>query len=763
QPGAGVAGLGARFTLRPASADGTPNNQTYTIPGFIGDLEAGLDGPSVAKDCGSIDPDGDGGNDPIALSGDGCLRLSMGLNSTYLGDLGFVATDITDFDTWHVYVPDDLIDNIGSALLDWNLILQALPPLLDELQNTLEGGAADTKLPLIGDALDAGADIVGLINDNIVTPLADLAAQLNAAVDQDEDGDTDALDIAQLSQTEAFNLLEPSGLIQDAPWAQNGTVDAADIRIIAKCGDATTDCVDGDPLFSIYDLRITFVIGQGISAGASPVEGCDASCMPVTGVPFDIGLDGLPLSAEGSIEASAGWRLLVDFGLSRNEGPYIVVGGDGHDEPELSIGARAGLGNNAAACVGDSLSTAPLPNGDPAPLGNFSATRCMAGRLGFLSMNLRDGPDDDRTEVKLLSFLDVSADNDRLSFAAFSGLDLDYGLQADANVNLRFRTGIGDGEEAGFPSILGQFRLEWEWAAGSNPSAAEPTKIEFNHVHLDLGKFLSDYLGPIVKEVQRITKPLQPVIDTIRAPIPVLSDLSRLVGGGDITMIEVLEAVAGNDLTLIKRIIDLIDFINKLPTSGNVLIPLSDLTNAFKVSPSVAKGGPLAPTQAGSLISSSNPRSNLLNDVQQNSNWPSASGRPGGDGARVAATSFTPGGLSFPFLNNASEIFGVLMGKDATLIRYDAGTLRAGASINYTFGPIMVGPVPISIGLGGSIEVQGRFAIGYDTSGLRKVLSGGSGVHLFDGIFIDDLDSNGVDVPEISLIGTVSASAGVDL
>ena len=97
------------------------------------------------------------------------------------------------------------------------------------------------------------------------------------------------------------------------------------------------------------------------------------------------------------------------------------------------------------------------------------------------------------------------------------------------------------------------------------------------------------------------------------------------------------------------------------------------------------------------------------------------------------------------------------MGKDATLVRYDAGTFGAGAGFGFCFPPILIGPVPVQICIGGSFRVEGRFAIGYDTSGLRKVLEGGTGTHLLDGIFIDDYNANGAEVPEVKFIGTVYA------
>ena len=118
-------------------------------------------------------------------------------------------------------------------------------------------------------------------------------------------------------------------------------------------------------------------------------------------------------------------------------------------------------------------------------------------------------------------------------------------------------------------------------------------------------------------------------------------------------------------------------------------------------------------------------------------------------------------GLTFPFLDNPSQIFGLLMGQDITLVRYDFGPMKASAGFSYNFPPIMVGPVPIAISVGGSVTVKGRFTVGYDTSGLRKVLSGGSGTYLFDGIFVGDLDIDGIDVPEVSFIGEVYAQAAV--
>ncbi|NIW45676.1 MAG: hypothetical protein GWN14_02195, partial [candidate division Zixibacteria bacterium] len=95
----------------------------------------------------------------------------------------------------------------------------------------------------------------------------------------------------------------------------------------------------------------------------------------------------------------------------------------------------------------------------------------------------------------------------------------------------------------------------------------------------------------------------------------------------------------------------------------------------------------------------------------------------------------------------------------------DLGTLSASAGLEYSYGPFLVGPVPVSISIGGSVTLEGRFAIGFDTRGLRSTLRGEafSDNVLLDGIFIDDLDLNGNDVPEIKLEVSVYAGASVSV
>ena len=123
----------------------------------------------------------------------------------------------------------------------------------------------------------------------------------------------------------------------------------------------------------------------------------------------------------------------------------------------------------------------------------------------------------------------------------------------------------------------------------------------------------------------------------------------------------------------------------------------------------------------------------------------------------------------------------VLTGEgEATYFRIDFGSLVASVSYPQSFGPIMAGPVPISPFVGGSISVEGRLAVGFDSQPLTLATEGldhpgdvaaletalgkfDGGDIIREGFYLDDLDDEGVDVPEVKLVTTLEAGAGVSI
>ena len=148
-------------------------------------------------------------------------------------------------------LPPTLQALINGEPLDWTLLLQALPEILANLEQSLDGAAQDVHIPLIGDTLDAGADVVGTFNDGVVVPLAALAAQLTAAGDQDGDSDVDAYDLAKLARQFVLTELGPSGadLLRNTngiPGDPNADGDIDDIVITPLCGSPAVVCADGE-------------------------------------------------------------------------------------------------------------------------------------------------------------------------------------------------------------------------------------------------------------------------------------------------------------------------------------------------------------------------------------------------------------------------------------------------------------------------------------------------------------------------------------
>ena len=862
--GTGVGKLGAKLGLE-SDDDEAPNNKTMTFADFLSAVGTNASFEGVTQDCG-------GG--PPATTGHACAVLSTRLAGADFGDMT-ISCNIGSDPLCNAELPNDLKNLINGSELDWTLLVQIAQNILTKLETTLDGAAQNVKLPLIGNALDAGANVVGAFNDNVITPFNTLVQQIKTTADQDADGTVDAYDAAKFVQTFIFDNLGPAStahILQDTNGVGGTTKD--DVIVTPLCGVPAEPCANGASLTTIRDFRVTFKIGQGIDGD----------------VPFDIGLKGVPLRLTGGVHGSGSWSMLVDIGLSFEAGPYIVANGkagftgtenrpfdadcdgdpgndcygavkflqdDGTDfngpsnsDPADDLaevgmwltntatdqGCRVtkveehklfctdfGLDDDAAAATWngtdgyqlfarhapdapdagaaselqlkglvtmsevaeacDATGTLPDYLGD-----NFTGDRCLEGQIAFLKVNVRDrdGTLDPNGECDTLFTpageeptalcLNATLDFQKTGGSKVSLSDLISGkfglkpkLSGAANIDARIRTGLNIGQSAGFPSVLGKFHLFWGFAITTGePVQFTDLDVHFDGLNLDAGKFITEFLGPMIKQVKDVTNPLMPVVELLQGEIPIISDLSKLVGQGPVTVLDLLEAISGNDLSLMRSILQMVKFVNSLPTDGDLLIPLGTGVGggSFAITTERATGSPPLPDnpdQGITGVGGGQPDGgkDLLNKLSED-------GTPY-ENAKTAPAECDRGatfgvcGLTFPFFGDAGQIFGVLMGKDATLIHYDAGSFGAGAGFGFCFPPIVIGPVPVQICIGGSFRVEGRFAMGYDTSGLRKVLAGGTGTHLLDGIYFDDYDSNGADVPEVKFTGTVYAEGAVSV
>lgn len=798
--GDGVLRLGAQVSLEvPAgSPEMSPDAFVSALRADLGQLEGG----GVA--CGDGDLVGDGTSDPKPLAGLACGKLSLGgglaASPTHFGDVCFVAKDNGTFETCEIPDASLLLKQLEESLLDWDLLDEPLPKLLERLETGLRAtayagsneAAGGKRLPLVGDALDAGADVVKDVRMQVVDKICANDGALCGALKslpldataKDVEDTVRRVSHKELTRSPGGQPGDPvDGILRTWAWSPADDPDQvvpgdspteADVKVITHCGpaDAMRRCNIVGPMLDkasdISEIRVSFKIGRESRANT---------------LPFDLGLDGVPLRVAGGVFAKAGWSLVVDFGISRSLGPYLGYdGGDAafgadYADPSahLKVRAYAGLAEDTAPQTVCNSEVAD-PAGDLAFVGfTASERRCLAGRLGFLAVNVRDrdGPDAaQRTHVRIgtqFKYADASAPDERLTLAEILSLQISpsLALDVDAAIHLRFRTGMPDKQNIGFPTIVGTFSATWDWQVpGGQIKAPE---VSFGRLYLDLGFLRTGFIGPILEEVRRLTGPFMPVIDLITAPLPVISDVSEWVGGDPITMLSLLESATGADLTFIKSLAELIRFANRL-ASAEGYIALGggpDEPGSFDI-----KGDALfdarGPGEVASIIDGGTVNAALGNLFARPASGTPSPSNPFQSTYDDPVSADLPGtfgvpGLTFPFMENAGQVFGLLLGQDATLVRYDTGILSGKISFTQDFGPIMIGPVPLTVGVGAAIGVEGRFAIGYDTSGLRQVLQGGSGTYLFDGIFIDDLDARGNDVMEIGVFGEVFARAGVSI
>jgi len=160
----------------------------------------------------------------------------------------------------------------------------------------------------------------------------------------------------------------------------------------------------------------------------------------------------------------------------------------------------------------------------------------------------------------------INKNDDRLTFAelrAFGPSDvLDPDLVGGAHINLDLIASFGG--NAQFPSLSSNFLLDWD-LTDSQPETGEETlggkpKISFTNNTLNLGEFLGDFLAPIVDDIQKVLGPIEPVIDFLIAPIPIISDLA-----GPVTVLDVIglftspQAAEGVE-TFLEVLAQVIDF-----------------------------------------------------------------------------------------------------------------------------------------------------------------------------------------------------------
>ncbi|HEY9366372.1 MAG TPA: calcium-binding protein, partial [Agromyces sp.] len=724
--------------------------------------------------------------------GTGLQTLSGAPRETPSAD-DYLTVEIDDLGSAPSVVAPAALENALAALdFSFDSLTDGLKSIGLLLNLAIEASQAGGQLPVVGEDLTALAD--GLKDVKAFLDDPQIPGLPGATVD-------DAVYGPDGIRTVLAGKLVAAGVLRDADYAQVGTwpfedatdttPNVTDLRVVAVCDDGLGGeavCPTGAPLADLLDLRIELELGQG--ARTITVDGCPdvASCPGTADIPLDLGLPGLPLSLTGAVTAQAGWTIELGFGISRDDGFYLL------DNPVPGTGAA---------------DTEPVggPQEIRVNLGaHLTAATPIAGRIGFIGMEATDNlPGGDASGASLTAQLGVVAsDCDSLSGTPFaSGISApathctgvipitsflsgevsefltEPSITGGIHLDLHINTGITSGEtfstvNTTLPSFVADFTLDWEF---TGDTSSDPS-IALDNIGVKAGELFTKMFGEVIATIDPIIEPIEPIREFLFSPIPVISDLSEFFDGPPVTMVDLAEASGVVDVSLLKDINQVFEFLELARTLANgesiTLIDHLELS-----SDSAQDSAPPTPDEVEELYDGdavAAEASSPAKKTQFTSKVKSpltAAGKAGEfDALGASAGSGDVSDFSYPVFDDPSCLVGLLLGKDCAVVEWRPDPLTVHMEYTMSFGPFF-GVLYVTIG--GALDAKAELGAGVSTRGIRmlgeQVFSGAEvkldaatiAAPFLQSLYLTDQNAAGKDIAEFEVSGTITAGAKLDI
>jgi Ca2+-binding RTX toxin-like protein len=449
---------------------------------------------------------------------------------------------------------------------------------------------------------------------------------------------------------------------------------------------------------------------------------------------IDFGLDAIGLAVEGAaaIDLNTTFVLDVGLGVSLTRGFFIQTDEDSEFTATLGLALPAGL----------------------------------EMRLGPLAFAFTDTTVDDELEAALA--VDFASGSYSLAGLPdlFTGLDVTGTVRAEVGADLSaslFGSGAGLGVSLamGFNDAGGGQGGVGGAAVPLAALGADNFFFEISDTFIDLGGLLSGPIKEIFVSVDSILEPLRPVLDLVTSEVPVLSDISKLAGGGAITVLDVIRTMGGGDYDGAVAFIEAVDGV------ADTISTLAGVSGSSKVS----LGGFQAPSDSARKAAFLNATTRAAAEAAAQTSPAVASGEivasptdsAGGIGSSYSTVQ--AGGLQFPIFDDPTGVLmDLLFGGNPTLVEWDMPDLVAGFTLSQSF-PIFP---PLFARFFGGFEFATDFSLGYDARGIRQAMAGGLSAgamasKMLNGVFLGDVDAAGRDKPELTFTATIGAGAELNV
>ncbi|MBL4898920.1 MAG: DUF4347 domain-containing protein, partial [Colwellia sp.] len=436
---------------------------------------------------------------------------------------------------------------------------------------------------------------------------------------------------------------------------------------------------------------------------------------------FDKSLPGFGLKVDTEIALNLDYVFGFGFGFQATKIAadvfYFDTAGvtDSGEEFELALSAELASGDNMTATLGFlEASLTEITDYDfSLNADDYEEGERKSGITATFTFDILDTGTSGADERLTLGEIGKATDISDIFVAGLTGI-IDVDLRADLGF-----TAV-DFFELGTDIHL-YTDLEYNTATGFGYT---PPDILFENIYLDLGSFVTNFISPVLANIQKVTAPLQPIVDLWTAEIPMLSELF-----GEIVSVQSLAEQFIQTLppvdprvkavqTLIKVIdalVELVTTINSIPSSADGRIYFGDYQVGISADGQETKSADAADDT----------------DFDHNKKLDETSGDSKPNDATKDflndSVSKESGSLEFPILTKPSTVFNLLMGKDVDLFIYTLPSVGLKFDIDKTFQ--LGGPL---IGrFFGGIDVGFDLAFGFDTSGLTT--------------YIDEVTSVGID------------------
>ena len=411
-----------------------------------------------------------------------------------------------------------------------------------------------------------------------------------------------------------------------------------------------------------------------------------------TSIPFSLGMPGIPLSinnpADLNLIASGSATVDLSFGIDTFNGFFIVPTASG--------------GNQFTGTL------------DAGPDSDFSTTMTIGLLSGTMSASTG--------EIFTMPFSTLLTDpnnNGQLTLAELNGMTPSSIFQTTLdtptiglNVDLELKV-AGGGIAAAIPGIGNTMSITW------TPGQGAP-QLSYNNFYVDLGSFISDYMGAVVPYLTPITTGVQPILDALQTQTPVLSDII----GGDTSILGLASTFGLADTGFVTALSGIADMLDDITSAVNYIqqnpgesyrVPLGvvcTFADDFRDAAS-GLGKPKQLTTLPSQQDSVNAVNDYLNKYANGAknNFTEAA-------KSVVNQSYgSSGGLGISFdILDPNNIIGLVTGQTVDIFHINFPTLSADFSIDKSF-PL---DPPLYMTFGAGVHAAVNLSLGFDSAGLEQ-------------------------------------------